>query len=44
MVAAMFKTFNVSLKIDLDESLPDKVGTIANMHLGQMGVPVDMFV
>lgn len=44
MVSALMRAFSVKLKIDLDESLPDKVGEIASKLLGGSGVPVEMFV
>jgi len=44
MVTALMKAFSLKLKIDLDETLPDKVGAIAGKLLGGSGIPVDMFV
>jgi len=44
MVSALMRAFSLKLKIDLDATLPDKVGEIANKMLQGSGVPVDMFV
>ena len=44
IASALFRAFDMRLSIDLDETLPDKIGEIAEMHLGQMGIPVDLFV
>lgn len=43
MLTALMRAFSLKLKIDLDETLPDKIGAVAQKLVGQM-VPVDMIV
>ena len=43
MFTAFASQFKLALKIDLDDTLPDKIGVIANKILGGQ-LPVDMFV